>query len=538
MLFEENARESLRTGVDIVAETVKMTLGPRGRNVALGQKFGAPVVTHDGVTVAKEIEIKDRFVNLGVQLTKQAASKTGDVAGDGTTTSTVLAQSMVHEGLRNIAAGANPMGIKRGIELATAAVVKALEALSIPVNGLEGLTQIAALASADDEIGALVGEAMDHVGTSGIITVDESKGLSSEIEYVEGMSWDKGYVSPYLVTDSERLTATLTDPLILITDKRLWGQSDIVPILDQVLRSGKKEFLIVCEDCDGDSLSTLIVNKMRGTMVVVAVKSPGFGDSQKAFLEDLAILTGGQVISESIGRKLETVTLADLGGCRQAVVTQGDTTVVEGRGTPEALKARVSQIRAQIEDASSDYDREKLQERLSKLAGGAAIIHVGGTTESELKERKMRVDDAMHAARAAAEEGIIPGGGVSLMRVADVIDSLVLTGDEKTGAMIVKHSLTSPMEQIAVNAGLEGAVVVNNVRKAQRERNDPNIGFEVITGELVDLIANGIIDPLKVTRTALQNAASVAALLLTTEALVAEIPQPDQPMSAPPMDDY
>ncbi|HZU75254.1 MAG TPA: chaperonin GroEL [Dehalococcoidia bacterium] len=536
--FEEQARESLKIGVDIVAETVKVTLGPKGRNVALGQKFGAPVVTHDGVTVAKDIEIKDRLINLGAQLTKQAASKTSDVAGDGTTTSTVLAQAMVHEGLRNIAAGANPMGIKRGIEIATQAVVDALEAMATPVQGREGLTEVAALASADEEIGELVGEALDRVGRDGVITIDESKGVRSEIEYVEGMSFDRGYVSPYLVTDTEHLTATINEPLVFITDKRLMMTNDVVPLLDLVLRSGKKDLLIICDDASGDALSTLIVNKVRGTLNVVAAKAPGFGDRQKEMLEDMATLTGGRLISESVGRKLENVTMMDLGSCRQVVVTADSTTVIEGRGSREAVEARVKQIRAQIEDASSDYDREKLQERLAKLAGVAAVIHVGGTTEAEVKERKARVDDALHAARAAAEEGIIPGGGVALVRAAAAIDKLELAGDERTGAQIVKRALTAPLEQIAHNAGLEGPVVVAGVRKAQAERKNPNIGFEVFSGEYVDLLEEGIIDPVKVTRTAVQNAASVAALLLTTEAIVAEIPEPEPPMPAPPMDDY
>lgn len=538
LLFDEYARESLKIGVDIVANTVKMTMGPKGRNVALGKRFGAPVITHDGVTVAKEIEIKDRFVNMGAQLTKEAASKTGDLAGDGTTTSTLLAQAMIHEGMRNIAAGANPMSIKRGIEAATQVVVEALKAMATPVNGREGLTQIATLASADPEIGGLIGEAMDRVTANGVITIEESRGMTSEIEYVEGMSFDRGYVSPYLVTDAERNLAELSEPLILITDKRISASGDIVPLLDLVLRSGKKEILLICDDFDGEALATVIVNKMRGNLNAVAVKAPGYGDRQKDLLEDIAIMTGGQVISESIGRKMESVTLADLGGCRTAVITKEDTTLVEGRGSAEALKQRVAQVRALIEDASSDFDREKLQERLAKLSGGAAVIHVGAATETELKERKMRVEDAMHAARAAAEEGIVPGGGVSLLRAAEAIDTMELDSDTRTGALIVKKALEAPLAQIAENAGREGQVVVQGVRKQQKERGDVNIGFEVISGEYVDLLKSGIIDPLKVTRTALQNAASVAALLLTTEALVAEIPQNEAPMSAPPMDDY
>lgn len=539
LLFDEYARESLKTGVDIVANTVRVTLGPKGRNVALGTKFGAPTITHDGVTVAKEIEIKDRFVNLGVQITKEAASKTGDVAGDGTTTSTVLVQAIVHEGLRNIAAGAGPMALKRGIEAATEAVVQALQAMATPVNGREGLTQIATLASADPEIGELVGEALDRLTANGVITIDEGRGLRSEIEWVEGMSFDRGYVSQYLVTDTERQTATLEEPLILITDKRISQAADIVPILEQVLRSGKKEFLIVADDFDGDALATLIVNKQRGNLNAVAVKAPGFGDRQKATLEDLAIMTGGQVISESMGRKMESVTLADLGACRSAVITREETKIIEGRGSAQAVADRVRSLKAQAEDADSDFDREKLQERIAKLAGGAAIIHVGGTTETELKERRARVDDALHAARAAAEEGIIPGGGVALVRAAAAVDKLNLADkDERTGAAIVKKAMEAPLAQIATNAGREGGVVVAGVRKAQAAQNDPNIGFEVISGEYLDLLANGIIDPLKVTRAAVQNAASVAALLLTTEALIAEIPQNEAPMAMPPMDDY
>ncbi len=538
VLFDEYARESLKTGVDIVANTVKVTLGPKGRNVALGKKFGAPTITHDGVTVAKEIEIKDRFVNLGVQITKEAASKTGDVAGDGTTTSTVLAQAIVHEGLKNIAAGANPMALKRGIEAATEAVVQALQEMATPVSGQEGLTQIATLASADTEIGELIGEAMHRLTANGVITVDESQGMRSEIEYVEGMSFDRGYVSPYLATETERQTATLEEPYILITDKRISAVADIVPILEQVLRSGKKELLIIADDFDGDALATLIVNKQRGNLTAVAVKAPGFGDRQKDMLEDLAIFTGGQVISEKVGRKMESVTLADLGSCRRAVISKEETTIIEGHGSREAVQDRVRSLKAQAEDADSDYDREKLQERIAKLAGGAAVIHVGGTTETEMKERKARVEDALHAARAAAEEGIIPGGGVSLVRAAAAIDKLGLSGDEKTGAQIVKKALEAPLAQIAENAGREGGLVVAGVRKEQQQRGDPNIGFEVISGEYVDLIDAGIIDPLKVTRTALQNGASVAAILLTTEALVTEIPQPETPMPMPDMDDY
>ncbi len=538
VLFDEYARESLKTGVDIVANTVKVTLGPKGRNVALGKKFGAPTITHDGVTVAKEIEIKDRFVNLGVQITKEAESKTGDVAGDGTTTSTVLAQAIVHEGLKNIAAGANPMALKRGIEAATEAVVQALQEMATPVSGQEGLTQIATLASADPEIGELVGEAMHRLTANGVITVDESQGMRSEIEYVEGMSFDRGYVSPYLATETERQTATLEEPYILITDKRISAVADIVPILEQVLRSGKKELLVIADDFDGDALATLIVNKQRGNLSAVAVKAPGFGDRQKDMLEDLAIFTGGQVISEKVGRKMESVTLADLGSCRRAVITKEETTIIEGHGPREAVQDRVKSLKAQAEDADSDYDREKLQERIAKLVGGAAVIHVGGTTETEMKERKARVEDALHAARAAAEEGIIPGGGVSLVRAAAALDKLDLSGDEKTGAQIVKKALEAPLAQIAVNAGREGGLVVSGVRKEQQQRGDPNIGFEVISGEYVDLIDAGIIDPLKVTRTALQNGASVAAILLTTEALITEIPQPETPMPMPDMDDY
>ena len=538
MLFEEYARESLKVGVDIVANTVKSTLGPKGRNVALGKKFGAPVITHDGVTVAKEIEIRDRFVNLGAQLTKEAASKTGDIAGDGTTTSTILAQAMIHEGMRNIAAGANPMSMKRGIEDATESVVEALKGMATPVEGREGLTQIATLASADPEIGRLIGEAMDRVGANGVISIEESRGMSSEVEYVEGMSFDRGYVSPYLAGEGERQTVTLDQPLILLTDRRISAAGDVVPLLDEVLKSGKRELLIICDDFDGEALATLIVNKMRGNLNAIAVKAPGFGDRQKDMLEDIATMTGAQVISEKMGRRMESATLADLGSCRRVTVTKEETTLIEGTGAPEAVDARVRAIRAQIEEATSDFDREKLQERLAKLAGGAAVIHVGAVTEAELKERKMRVEDAMHAARAAAEEGIIPGGGVSLLRAADAIKLDGLPGDMKTGATIVKKALEAPLAQIAENAGREGMVVVSGVRKAQQERGDASIGFEVVSGDYVDLLANGIIDPVKVTRTALQNASSVAALLLTTEAIVAEIPQDEPPMPAPPMDDY
>jgi len=538
LLFDEMAREALRTGVDIVADTVKATLGPKGRNVALGKKFGAPQVTHDGVTVAKEIEVKDRFVNLGVQIVKQAASKTGDVAGDGTTTSTVLAQAMIHEGFKNIAAGSSPVGIKRGIELATEAVVEELQRMATPVKGREGLTQIAALASGDQEIGELVGEALDRVGPDGIITIEEGRGLRSEIEYVEGLSFDKGYVSPFLVTDNERMIADLDEPFIFITDARISHAGDIVPILEAVLNQGRKELLIIAEDFDGDALATVIVNNQRGNLRCVAVKAPGFGDRQKDLLEDMAIFTGAQVITEKMGRKLESASAADLGRARRVVVTKDETTIIEGRGDRAAIDARVAALRAQLDAATSDYDREKLQERLAKLAGAAAVIQVGAATEAELKERKDRVDDAVHAARAAAKEGIIPGGGVALLRAAEAVDRLELAGDERIGAQIVKRALEAPLKQIAENAGHEGSVVVAAVRREQQKSGNPNIGFEVVSGEFVDLLQEGIIDPLMVTRAALQNAASVAAILLTTEAVVAEVPEEEPPMPMPDMDEY
>lgn len=538
LLFDEMARESLRTGVDIVANTVRVTLGPKGRNVAIGKRFGAPAITHDGVTVAKEIEIRDRFVNLGVQITKQAASKTGDVAGDGTTTSTVLAQAMITEGFKNLAAGASPIGMKRGIELATEAVVEALQKLATPVHGREGLTQIATLASADPEIGALVGEAMDRVGADGVITIEESRGMRSELEFVEGMSFDKGYASPYLATDTERLIAEIEDPLIFITDARISHAGDIIPILEAVINSGKKELVIIADDFDGDALATVIVNNQRGNLRCAVAKAPGFGDNQKDTLEDIAIFTGGQLLTEKMGRKLSSASFDDLGRARRVVITGSDTSIIEGRGDPDAVAARVAALRAQAEAATSDYDKEKLQGRLAKLAGGAAVIQVGGVTEAEVKERKDRVDDAVHAARAAAQEGIIAGGGVSLLRAAEAVDTLNLTGDERTGALLVKKSLEAPLMQIAENAGREGSVVVNLLRREQARTKDPNVGFEVVSGEFVDLLENGIIDPLKVTRAALQNAASVAGIMITTEAIIAELPEDEPPMPMPEMDDY
>ena len=521
LIFDADARRQLKSGVDALANAVRVTLGPRGRNVAIDKKWGAPTVTHDGVTVAKEIELENHFQNMGAQMLKQAATKTNDVAGDGTTTSTVIAQSIVTEGLRNLAAGANPMLMKRGIDSATQAVVEDIKRVATPLQGHDDIEHIASISANDPEIGRLLAEAMDKVGRDGVITVEEGKSLKLEVEYTEGMQFDRGYISAYFITDSARMEAALDEPYILITDKKISAITDIVPVLEKLVQTGRKELVIIAEDVDGEALATLVVNKLRGILNVLSVKAPGFGDRRKEMLRDIATLTGGQVISEELGKKLEATTLSDLGQARRVVSTKDDTTIVEGRGKPEDIQARIKQIKAQIEETTSDYDREKLQERLAKLSGGVAVIKVGAATEVELKEKKARVEDALHATRAAVEEGIIPGGGVTLLRAASVIAKLSLEGDQRVGADILKRALEEPLRQLVRNAGLEGSVVVEHLSRESR----PNWGFDVMAEDYVDLVNAGIIDPAKVTRTALENAASVAAMILTTEALVTDLPE-------------
>jgi len=534
LVFEEEARKSLKRGVDILAEAVKTTLGPKGRNVALDKKWGAPTVTHDGVSVAKEIELKDPFENMGAQLLKQAATKTNDVAGDGTTTATVLAQSIVTEGLRNVAAGANAMVLKRGIQKATDALVEEIKAMSKAVAGKEDIAHVAAISAADPEIGDLIAEVMDKVGKDGVITVEEGKGLRFETEYVEGMQFDRGYISPYFVTNPDRMEAVLEDPYILITDKKISAISDILPLLEKVLQTGKKDLLVIAEDVEGEALATLVVNKLRGTLNALAVKAPGFGDRRKAMLQDIAILTGGQVISEETGRKLDSATLNDLGRARKIISNKDETTVVEGAGKAEEVQARIKQIKAQIEETTSDYDREKLQERVAKLSGGVAVIKVGAGTEVEMKEKKHRVEDALSATRAAVEEGIVPGGGVALINAAKALDRVSATGDEATGVTIMRRAVEEPLRQIVQNAGQDGSVVIETVRRRQSETGDSQIGYDVLAGDYRNMVQAGIIDPAKVTRSALENAVSIATMILTTEALVTEIPEKEKPPVPPP----
>ena len=528
----DEARQSLKRGVDILANAVKTTLGPKGRNVALDKKFGAPTVTHDGVTVAKEIELKDPFENMGAQLLKEAATKTNDVAGDGTTTATVLAQAIVHEGLRNVAAGANPMLLKRGIDLATNALVIKLKSLAIPVADRSQVAQVATISAADPEIGELIAEVMEKVGKDGVITVEESRGREYETEYTEGMQIDRGYISAYFVTNTERMEAVMDEPLLLITDKKISAIADILPVLEKALSAGNRNFVIFAEDVDGEALATLVVNKMRGTFNLLAVKAPGFGDRRKEMLRDIAILTGGQVISEELGRKLDSATLSDLGHAKRVIATKDDTTIIAGEGNESEIKARVDQIKAQIEQTTSDFDREKLQERLAKLAGGVAVIRVGASTETELKEKKHRVEDALSATRAAVEEGIVPGGGVSLLLALSALDDIKAEGDIMTGVQILRRALSEPIRQIAVNAGQDGSVIIQQVLTYQKE-GKVNYGYDVLSNKYVDTIESGIIDPVKVTRSALENAASIAGMILTTEALITDIPEASS--SAPAM---
>ena len=521
LVFDAQARRQLKTGIDALANAVKVTLGPRGRNVAIDKKWGAPTITHDGVTVAKEIELEDHFQNMGAQMLKQAATKTNDVAGDGTTTATVLAQAIVTEGLRNLAAGANPMLLKRGIDAGTRAVVDEIKKLSIPVKGHSDIEHIAAIAGNDPDIGKLLAQAMDKVGHDGVITVEEGKGLKVEVEYTEGMQFDRGYISPYFVSDLQRMEASLDEPYVLLTDKKISGTSDLIPVLEKLVQTGHKDMLIVAEDVDAEALATLVVNKLRGILNVVAVKAPGFGDRRKEMLRDLATLTGATLISAEVGKQLEDAGLEDLGQARRIVATKDDTTIIEGRGKSEDIQGRIKQIKVQIDETTSDYDKEKLQERLAKLSGGVAVIKVGAASEIELKEKKARVEDALHATRAAIEEGIIPGGGATLLRAASAVDSLALDGDQHTGAEILKRALQEPLRQLVANAGLEGSVVVEHLSREKRA----SWGFDVMSEAYVDLVKAGIIDPAKVTRSALENAASVAGMILSTEALVTDLPE-------------
>ena len=532
--YDEEARAALKRGIDALADAVGGTLGPKGRNVALDKKYGAPTVTHDGVTVARDIELDDPFENMGAQLLKEAATKTEDVAGDGTTTATVLAQQIVSEGLRNVAAGADPMQMKIGIDKASDAIAEAIRSAAQPVSGHDEISQIATVSAADPEIGKLIADVFDKTGKDGVITVEESKTMAFETEYVEGMQFDRGYVSPYFVTDTQRMEAVLDEPYILITDRKISAVTDLLPTLEKVLQTGRKDMLIVAEDVDGEALATLVVNKLRGIVNVLAVKAPGFGDRRKEMLRDLAILTGGTVVSEEIGRKLDSVDLGDLGQARKVVANKDDTTVVEGSGQRSEIDARIKQIKAQIEETTSDYDKEKLQERLAKLAGGVAIIKVGAGTEVELKEKKHRVEDALSATRSALEEGLVPGGGVALINAQAALDGLDVDGDVRTGVAVVRKALEEPMRRLAENAGLDGNVVLENVRRTQKDQSSPNLGFDVVQGDYTDLIARGIVDPAKVTRSAVENAASIAAMVLTTEAMITDKPEPKPAMPAMP----
>ncbi len=534
LVFSDEARKNLKTGVDTLARAVKTTLGPKGRNVALDKKWGSPTITHDGVTVAKEIELEEPYQNMGAQLLKEAATKTNDIAGDGTTTATVLAQMIVDEGLKNVTAGANPMLLKHGLEKGAQALSKAIKEQAIEVTVKEEIAQVASISAQDEEIGNLIAEVMDKVGKDGVITVEESKGLEFETEYVEGMQFDRGYISPYFITNPDRMEAILENPYILIHDKKISAVQDIVPILEKLVQMGKREMVIIAEDVDGEALATLVLNKLRGTFNVLAVKAPGFGDRRKRMLEDIAVLTGGQVITEELGRKLESTQISDLGQADKVISTKDETTIVGGKGGEKAIRSRVEQIKAEIEHSTSDYDREKLQERLAKLAGGVAVIRVGAATETELKEKKHRVEDALSATRAAVEEGTVPGGGVALLNAIPALDDVKPENpDEATAINILYRALEEPMRMIAENAGKDGSVVVENVRRLQERKGNKRIGYDVIGEEYVDMVDAGIIDPVKVTRGGLENAISIAAMILTTEALITDIPEPEKPMPGP-----
>jgi len=523
ILFDEEARRALRKGVDALANAVKVTLGPKGRNVVLDKKFGAPMITNDGVTIARDIELEDPFENMGAQLVKEVATKTNDIAGDGTTTATLLAQAMIHEGMRNVAAGANPMIIKKGIEAAVQTLVAEIKNSSKKIEGKDAIAQVAAISSADEEVGKLIAEAMEKVGKDGVITIEESKSMDTNLSVVEGMQFDRGYISPYMVTDTDKMEAVLNDPYILITDRKISAIADILPILEKVVKQGK-ELMVIAEDLDGEALATIVVNKLRGTFRAVAVKAPGFGDRRKAMLEDIAVLTGGNVITEDLGRKLETVEIEDLGRARQIRASKEETTIVDGAGDKAAIATRVEQLKRQIKETTSDFDKEKLQERLAKLAGGVAVIEIGAATEVEMKDKKLRIEDALNATRAAVEEGIVAGGGTTFIDILPALDKIKAQGDVQTGINIVKRAIEEPVRQIANNAGLEGSVVVEKVKNAGK-----GIGFNALTDEYMDMIAAGIVDPAKVTRSALQNAASIAAMVLTTETLVADKPEKADP---------
>ena len=530
ILFNEEARRSLERGVNALADAVKVTLGPKGRNVVLEKKFGAPTITNDGVTIARDIELEDPFENMGAQLVKEVAIKTNDVAGDGTTTATVLAQAMIKEGMRNVAAGANPMVLKKGIKKAVDVLVDELKAVSQKVETKEAKAQVASISAGDEEVGQLIADAMEKVGDDGVITIEESKTMDTCVETVEGMQFDRGYISPYMATDADKMEAVLSNPFVFITDRKINMIQDIMPVLEKVVQSGS-ELLIIAEDIEGEALATLVVNKLRGTFKAVAVKAPGFGDRRKAMLQDIATLTGATVISEEVGRKLDSATIADLGRAGQVRVTKEMTTIVDGQGDKDAIAARVAQIRAQIPETTSEFDKEKLQERLAKMAGGVAVIKVGAATEVEMKDKKLRIEDALNATRAAVAEGIVPGGGTALLQVQAALAKLKVTGDEKTGVDIVKRAIEEPVRQIAYNAGLEGAVIVDAIKRSRK-----GVGFNAATEKYVDMIAEGIVDPTKVTRSALQNAASIAAMVLTTESIVADKPAKEGAAPAmPPM---
>jgi chaperonin GroEL len=539
LIFSEEARRMLQKGMDSLATAVVTTLGPKGRNVALDRKFGSPTITHDGVTVAKDIELEDPFENMGAQLLKEAATKTNDIAGDGTTTSTLLAHSIVTGGMKNLAAGFNPMLLKRGIEAATIAVADKISDQAIEVTTRDEIANVASISAQDRAIGELIADVMDKVGKDGVITVEESKGLEFETEYVEGMQFDRGYISPYFITDPEQMQADVDEAYILVHDKKISAATDIVPLLEKLVQVGKREMVIIAEDIDGEALATLVLNKLRGMLNVVAVKAPGFGDRRKAMLQDIAILTGATLISEETGRKLESTTIEDLGQAEKVVITKDDTTIVGGKGDTAEIKGRIDQIRVEIDKSTSDYDSEKLQERLAKLSGGVAIIRVGAATETELKEKKHRVEDALSATRAAVEDGIVPGGGVALINAMNAIDDVeVKYDDQKVGVAIVRKALEFPLRKIAENAGKDGSVILENVRREQEKQKNLNVGFNVITNEYVDMVKDGVIDPAKVTRGALENAASIAAMILTTEALITDIPEEASAAPMPPMPEY
>ncbi len=530
LLFDEAARHAMKAGIDALADAVKITLGPKGRNVVLEKKFGSPTITNDGVTIAKDVELEDPFENIGAQLAREIASKTNDIAGDGTTTATVLGQSIVQEGLKNVAAGANPMALKRGVEKGAGAILEAIKSGATPVTTRQQMAQIAAIsANNDQEIGELIGEVMEKVGKDGVITVEESKGIATEVEYVEGMNFDRGYISPYFVTNPERMECVIEEPLILVTDKKLSAVNDILPVLEKVLQTGKKDMLIICEDCDGEALATLAVNRLRGALNVCAVKAPGFGDRRKDNLGDVAAISGAEVISEEVGRKLDSVQMEDLGRARKVVVGKEDTTIIEGRGSKKGIEARIRQVKAAIEETTSDWDKEKLQERLGKMSGSVAVVKVGAATETELKERKHRVEDAVQATRAAVEEGLVAGGGVSYLNAVPALDKVKLEGDEATGANILRRALQEPLRRIASNSGQDGSVIVQKVKRLKKGE-----GYDADQDAYGGMVDRGIVDPAKVTRSALENAVSIAGMVLTTNCLVADLPEKKPAMPAAP----